>query len=90
MQLGQTSFLTNPGTVMVYTNSNTQMLNTSTPVEGGVFRFKGLIFDRSGTLRMDCAQVDEACQSDAFGWRPRSGQRLEIPESHHSGRRTNG
>lgn len=44
---------------MVYTNSNTQMLNTSTSFEGGVFRFKGPIFNRSGTLHMDCAQVDE-------------------------------
>jgi hypothetical protein len=58
-QLGQTTPLTNPNTIVVYADSNTQMLN-STPVSAGnVFRFYGLVFNDSGTLRMDSAQVND-------------------------------
>jgi hypothetical protein len=57
-QPGQTTLLTDPSTVVVYADSNTQMLNSSTLAVGGVFRFYGLIFNDNGTLRMDCAQVN--------------------------------
>jgi hypothetical protein len=49
--------LTNPTTVTVYVDANTQLLN-STPINvGSVVRFTGLIFDYNGTLQMDCGQI---------------------------------
>jgi hypothetical protein len=59
VQPGQASLLTNPSTVVVYADSSTQMVNASTPVEGSVFRFTGLVFNDNGTLRMDCAQIND-------------------------------
>jgi hypothetical protein len=59
MQPGQTTLLTNPSTVVVYADSNTQMLNSGTVSVGGLFRFYGLVFNDNGTLRMDCAQVND-------------------------------
>lgn len=59
VQPGQNSLLTNPNQVVVYTDSNTQMLNQSSLAAGVVFRFHGLIFNDNGTLRMDCAQVND-------------------------------
>ncbi len=56
---GQPALLTNPNTVVVYADSNTQMLNTSTVSAGGQFRFYGLVFNDNGTLRMDCAQIND-------------------------------
>jgi hypothetical protein len=58
-QPGQTTLLTNPNTVVVYADNNTQMLNSSAVSVGGLFRFYGLVFNDSGTLRMDCAQVND-------------------------------
>ena len=54
-----TPLLTDPNTVVVYADSNTQMLNSSAISMGGVFRFYGLVFNDNGTLRMDCAQVND-------------------------------
>ena len=51
--------LTSPNTAVVYTDSNTQALNSGPVRVGGVFRFYGLVFNDSGTLRMDCAQIDD-------------------------------
>ena len=59
VQPGQTTLLTNPNTVVVYVDSNTQMLNQSSPAVGGIFRFYGLVFNDNGTLRMDCAQIND-------------------------------
>lgn len=59
VQPGQTTLLTNPNTVVVYADSNTQMLNSNSIAVGGVFRFYGLLFNDNGTLRMDCAQVSD-------------------------------
>jgi hypothetical protein len=58
-QSGQATLLTNPNTVVVYADSNTQMLNSSPISVGTVVRFYGLVFDDNGTLRMDCAQVND-------------------------------
>jgi Domain of unknown function (DUF5666) len=58
-QPGQTTLLTDPNTVEVYADSNTQTLNTASPAVGGVFRFYGLVFNDNGTLRMDCAQMND-------------------------------
>ena len=51
--------LTNPNTIVVYADSNTQKLSSSSVSVGGVFRFYGLVFNDNGTLRMDCAQVND-------------------------------
>jgi hypothetical protein len=59
VQPGQTTLLTNPNTVVVYADSNTQMLNSSAVSVGGLFRFYGLVFNDNGTLRMDCAQMND-------------------------------
>ena len=59
VQPGQTTLLTSPNTVVVYADSNTQMLNTSPVAVGGVARFYGLVFNDNGTLRMDCAQIND-------------------------------
>ncbi len=45
--------------VVVYVDGNTQLLNTSPIAVGGVARFYGLVFNDNGTLRMDCAQVND-------------------------------
>ncbi len=59
VQPGQTTLLTNPSTVVVYADSSTQMLNSSSVSVGGVFRFYGLVFNNNGALTMDCAQVTD-------------------------------
>ena len=49
--------LTNPNTINVYVDANTQLL-TSAPISvGSVVRFTGLLFDYNGTLQMDCGQI---------------------------------
>ncbi len=53
----QTSPLTSPDTVYVYTDTSTSMLNTQPAAAGAVLRFTGLVFNDSGTLRMDCSQL---------------------------------
>lgn len=59
VQPSQTTLLTNPNTVVVYADSNTQTLNSRAINVGGVFRFYGLVFNDNGTLRMDCAEVND-------------------------------
>jgi hypothetical protein len=59
VQPGQTTLLTDPNTVVVYADSNTQLLNSGAVSVGGLFRFYGLVFNDNGTLRMDCAQVND-------------------------------
>ena len=58
-QPGQTTLLKNPGTVEVYADGNTQMLNPNKVSTGNVFRFYGLVFNDNGMLRMDCSQVSD-------------------------------
>jgi len=58
-QPGQTTLLSNPGQVEVYVDSRTRMFNTTSPATGATLRFYGLVFNDSGTLRMDCAQIDD-------------------------------
>jgi hypothetical protein len=59
VQSGQTTLLTDPATVIVYADSSTQMLNTAPIAVGSVVRFYGLVFNDNGTLRMDCAQIND-------------------------------
>jgi uncharacterized protein DUF5666 len=55
---GQATLLTTPNTVVVYVDSNTRMLNTAPLAVGSPLRFNGLVFNDGGTLRMDCAQIN--------------------------------
>lgn len=59
VQQGQTTLLNNPGQIDVYVDSNTQQLNTQPLAVGNTLRFYGLVFNDNGTLRMDCAQVND-------------------------------
>lgn len=59
VQPGQATLLTNPSTVVVYADNNTQMLNSNPVSAGGVFRFYGLVFNDQGTLSMDCAEIND-------------------------------
>jgi len=59
VQQGQTTLLNNPTQVQVYVDTNTQLLNSQPLAPGGVFRFNGLVFNDNGTLRMDCAQIND-------------------------------
>jgi len=49
--------LSNPTTVFVYADANAVLLNSSTINVGSLQRFKGLVFDDNGTLRMDAAEI---------------------------------
>jgi hypothetical protein len=49
--------LTNPTTILVYADTNTRMLNSAAVAAGSLIRFRGLIFDDNGTLRMDAGEV---------------------------------
>jgi hypothetical protein len=51
--------LASPNTVVVYADSNTQNLNANSLSVGSAFRFYGLLFNDGGTLRMDCAQIND-------------------------------
>jgi hypothetical protein len=59
VQAGQTTLLNDPSHVQVYVDSNTQKLNTQSLAAGITLRFNGLVFNDNGTLRMDCAQVND-------------------------------
>jgi len=49
--------ITNPSVVTVYADSSAQLLTTSTIGVGSVVRFRGVIFDDNGVLRMDCQEI---------------------------------
>jgi Domain of unknown function (DUF5666) len=59
VQGGQASLLTDPNTVVVYADVNTRRLNSAPVTAGRVVRFKGLVFNDNGTLRMDCMQIND-------------------------------
>ena len=59
VQQGQTTLLNNPSQIEIYVDSNTQKLNTQALAPGSTQRFYGLVFNDNGTLRMDCAQVND-------------------------------
>jgi Domain of unknown function (DUF5666) len=59
VQSGQTTLVNNPNLVNVYVDANTQKLNTTALNGGNTLRFYGLVFNDSGTLRMDCARVSD-------------------------------
>jgi len=51
--------VTAPNSVTVYVDTNTQLLNSGDIAVGSQLRFNGVIFYDNGTLRMDCAQVND-------------------------------
>jgi hypothetical protein len=59
VQPDQTTVENNPSQVEVYVDNNTQLLNTQPLATGSTLRFYGLVFNDNGTLRMDCAQVND-------------------------------
>jgi len=58
-QPNQTTVENNRGQVEVYVDSNTQLVNLQPLAAGSTLRFYGLVFNDNGTLRMDCAQVND-------------------------------
>jgi len=75
VQQGQTTLLNNPSQVEVYVDSSTQMLNTQPLAAGSTLRFYGLVFNDNGTLRMDCAQVNDGV---AFSPQPNANARVNV------------
>jgi Domain of unknown function (DUF5666) len=75
IQPGQASLLNNPSQIEVYVDSNTQKLNTQALVTGSTLRFYGLVFNDNGTLRMDCAQVNDGVP---FSTPPSSSQQAHV------------
>lgn len=57
VQAGQNLLVTDPSTVMVYTDNSTLNADSSSLAVGSLLRFRGLIFNDGGTLRMDCAEI---------------------------------
>jgi Domain of unknown function (DUF5666) len=66
VQPGQNSLLTNASQMQVYVDSSTQLLNSQPLAANGVFRFYGLVFNDHGTLRMDCARVNDGVAVQAL------------------------
>ena len=79
VQAGQTTLLNNPSEVQVYVDSNTQELNTQALATGSTLRFYGLVFNDSGTLRMDCGQVSDGV---AFSTQSTSAEKLAAGQTH--------
>ena len=75
VQQGQTTLLNNPSQVEVYVDSNTQKLNTQALAPGSTLHFYGLVFNDNGTLRMDCAQINDGV---AFSAQPSAAQQAHI------------
>jgi len=59
VSLAPANRLPSPGTVVVYADANTQLLNSTSICIGSVLRFRGLLFNDNGSLRMDCAQIND-------------------------------
>ncbi|HZQ17399.1 MAG TPA: hypothetical protein VFA90_01665 [Terriglobales bacterium] len=55
----QTAVLTNANEMFVYVDTNTKQLNSNPLVTGSAGRFRGLVFNDNGILRMDCVQVND-------------------------------
>lgn len=59
VQPAQATLLQIPNQVEVYVSGTTRLLNSNSLAPGSAFRFSGLIFNDTGTLRMDCNQVND-------------------------------
>ena len=59
--------VTDPTTLTVYADTNTRMLNAAPISVANPYRFRGVILDDNGTLRMDCEQINDGVStSDGF------------------------
>jgi hypothetical protein len=58
-QPGQIASLADPNSIIVYTDSSTQSLNTTPITVGSILRFNGMVFNDKGTLKMDCTQIND-------------------------------
>ena len=71
VQPGQTTLLSNPTVMEIYVDGSVQRLNSQPLASGSTLRFDGLVFNDNGTLRMDCAQVNDgvtaSSQSNSVG-----------------------
>jgi len=47
----------NPTTVTVYADGNTQLLQSGAIAPGSLLRFRGLLFNDGGVLRLDCEEI---------------------------------
>jgi hypothetical protein len=77
VQPGQITLLSDPSQMEVYVDSNTQELNMQTLASGNTFRFYGLVFNDNGTLRMDCAQINDGVP---FSTQPNAGSQMKTGE----------
>jgi hypothetical protein len=59
VQPAQATLITQPDQVQVYVDNGTRMLNSDPVAPGSTFRFYGLVFNDQGSLRMDCAQIND-------------------------------
>jgi hypothetical protein len=87
VQPGQTTLLNSPSQVEVYVDSNTLMLNTQPLAAGSTLRFYGLVFNDNGTLRMDCAQVNDGVD---FAPPSNANQRAEVAQAQTTRRAGSG
>jgi Domain of unknown function (DUF5666) len=55
--VGPINRLNSPTTVIVYVDTNTQFLSSTALNTGAMLRFRGLLLNDNGTLRMDCVQI---------------------------------
>jgi hypothetical protein len=74
-QPGQTTVESNPSQVEVYIDNSAQLLNTQPLAAGSTLRFYGLVFNDNGTLRMDCAQVNDGVD---FSAQPSPSQQVQM------------
>jgi len=70
--------LNNPDQIEVYIDNSAQMLNTQPLASGSTLRFYGLVFNDNGTLRMDCAQVNDGVD---FTPQPNANERGNVAQA---------
>lgn len=85
VQQGQTTLLNNPSQMEIYVDNNTQKLNTQALAPGSTLRFYGLVFNDNGTLRMDCAQVNDGVTAT-----PQANSAVAVPRHTQVVRRLGG
>lgn len=81
VQQGQASLLNNPSEVQVYVDSSAQQLNSQPLAPGSTLRFYGLVFNDNGTLRMDCAQINDGVSVSPQAAQSSAQRRMEKGQS---------
>lgn len=57
VQAGQAGLLHSPPTMTVYLRPDAQQFTTTQPAVGGTVRFRGLVYNDGGALKMDATEV---------------------------------